>query len=141
MDCIFCDIIYKKAKAEVLFENESVISFLDIRPVNYGHALVIPKNHYIDFLSIPQIELNEIIAVTQKVSSAIYNSIKPDGLNVITNNGQAAGQSVFHFHFHIIPRFYKDSFTFKPILKDYEKDSIKEFAEIIRSEIKLERVK
>ncbi len=140
MDCIFCDIIEKKSKAEVLFENKSVISFLDIRPVNYGHALVIPKNHYIDFLSIPLIELNNIIEVTQKISYAINKSINPDGLNVITNNGQAAGQSVFHFHFHIIPRFYKDSFTFKPVLKNYERDSITEFAEIIRSEIKLERV-
>ncbi len=137
MNCIFCDIVEKRAKAEILYENDLVISFLDIRPVNYGHALVIPKNHYKDFLSMPKSELDEVIKITQKISSAVYNSLKPDGFNVITNNGTAAGQSVFHFHFHIIPRFTNDSFSFRPQLKNYENGTMKEYAEKIKSEIKL----
>ena len=137
MNCIFCQIIEKKAKAEILYENDHVISFLDIRPVNLGHALVIPKNHYTNFLTIPENELDEIIKATQKITSAIFSSIKPDGFNIITNNGLAAGQSVFHFHFHIIPRFDEDNFAFRPIFKNYENNSMKDFADKIRIEVKL----
>ena len=61
MDCIFCDIIGKNESAEILYENESIISFLDIRPVNYGHTLVIPKTHYENFLSVPPDVLGELI--------------------------------------------------------------------------------
>ncbi len=85
----------------------------------------------------PKSELDEVIKITQKISSAVYNSLKPDGFNVITNNGTAAGQSVFHFHFHIIPRFTNDSFSFRPQLKNYENGTMKEYAEKIKSEIKL----
>lgn len=105
MECIFCDIINRKASAEIIYENETVISFLDIRPLNHGHALVIPKKHYKDFLSLPPDEFAEVSKAVQVVSRAINESINPDGINIIINSGIAAGQTVFHFHYHIIPRF------------------------------------
>ncbi|MFO7446126.1 MAG: HIT family protein [Ignavibacteriaceae bacterium] len=135
MDCIFCKIASKEAEAEILYENEEVISFLDVNPMNYGHALVIPKKHYTDFLAVPVSELNSIIKVVHNVSGAIKNSLKPDGINLIANNGIAAGQSVFHFHFHIIPRFSDDEFKFRINLKKYKNGLLKEFGDKIRLEI------
>ncbi len=135
MNCIFCDIIEGKSKAEIIYEDDNIISFLDIRPVNFGHALVIPKNHYKDFISVPEEELNYLIRGTKIMSHAIMESLKPDGFNIVANNGTAAGQSVFHFHFHIIPRFLSDDFKFKPNLKSYKSDSMKEFADKIRSSV------
>ena len=135
MDCIFCDIINKKASAEILYEDENIISFLDIRPVNYGHTLIIPKKHYENFLAIPKGELDGLIKVTQKLSEAITKSIEPDGFNIVANNGIAAGQTVFHFHFHIIPRFKNDDFKFKLNLKSYENGAMKIFAEKIRQSV------
>ncbi len=135
MDCIFCDIIEGNASAEVIYEDNDIISFLDIRPVNYGHTLVIPKAHYDDFLDVPQNVLAKLISVTQTISAAIVKSLSPDGFNIITNNGAAAGQSIYHFHFHIIPRYKEDAFNFKLNLKSYDNGLMKEFAEKIRSAI------
>ena len=135
MSCIFCDIIERKAQAEIIYEDDSVISFLDIRPVNYGHALVIPKNHYKDFLSVPAKEMDKVIKVSQIIAEAVSNSLKTDGFNIVANNGVAAGQSVFHFHFHIIPRYNNDKFHFRPELKNYGNGTMKEYADKIRNAV------
>jgi histidine triad (HIT) family protein len=135
MDCIFCDIIQRKSPAEIIYEDEKVISFLDIRPINYGHTLVIPIKHYEDFISVPSDEMNAIINVTQNISEAVSKSLKADGFNIIANNGAAAGQRVFHFHFHIIPRYNTDKFHFRPVLKNYSNGSMKEIADKIRSAV------
>ena len=132
MNCIFCDIIEKKAGAEILYEDNDIISFLDIRPVNFGHTLVIPKAHYDNFTSVPEDTMKKLISVTQVLSDAIVKSLNPDGFNVITNNGKAAGQSIYHFHFHIIPRYYEDDFNFKLNLKNYIDSTMQEYADKIR---------
>jgi len=135
MNCIFCKIAAKEIKSEILFEDEKVFSFLDINPINYGHALVIPKNHFDNFLEVPPDELNGIIKTVQMVASAIKSGLNTDGINLVANNGRAAGQSVFHFHFHIIPRFYDDDFKFRLNLKKYEDGIMNEFAEKIRKNL------
>jgi histidine triad (HIT) family protein len=134
MDCIFCDIIEGKSEAEILYENENIISFLDIRPVNYGHTLVITKKHYDNFQSVPAEELNHLMKGLQFISSAVVSSVNADGFNLIVNSGKAAGQTIFHFHFHIIPR-YQNDFRFKPDFKSYSDGAMKEFADKIRTEI------
>lgn len=134
MDCIFCDIINRKSEAEIIYEDENIISFLDIRPVNYGHTLVVPKKHFDNFLSIAKSELNYLINGLQLISRAVEKSIKADGFNIVVNNGKAAGQTVFHFHFHIIPRITND-FSFRPNFKKYSNGSMKEFADKIRVEL------
>ncbi len=136
MNCIFCDIISRHESAEILFENEKIISFLDIRPVNYGHALVIPKVHYENFLAVPRDDLCKLTEAAQLISNAIVKSLKPDGFNIVVNNGTAAGQSVFHFHFHIIPRFHKDDFKFRPLIKKYGDGIMHEYADKIRLSVK-----
>lgn len=132
MECIFCNIAHKKAEAEILYEDDDIISFLDIRPVNYGHTLVIPKKHYDNFLTIPKNELHKVINATQYIAGAVKRSMNAEGFNVVSNNGVSAGQSVYHFHFHIIPRFTSD-FDLKPKLKAYSEGAMKEYADGIRS--------
>lgn len=136
MNCIFCNIIKGKEKAEIIFEDNSTISFLDIRPLNFGHTLVIPKTHYENFYDVKPEDLNSVIKTTQYLTNAILKSLAPDGINIISNNGSAAGQTIYHFHFHIIPRFKTDHFTFRAQVKDYSSGLMKEFADKIRLEIK-----
>jgi histidine triad (HIT) family protein len=135
MDCIFCKIIEREAPAEIIFEDEKVIAFLDIMPIHFGHILVVPKTHCRDFLDIPGDDLQSLINVTRVVTKALIQSLKPDGYNIFANNGKAAGQSIFHFHLHITPRYLKDEIHFKLNLKKYEASEMKNFADIIRKEI------
>ena len=132
MECIFCNIKDRKAEAEIIFEDEYVLAFLDIQPVNYGHTLVIPKNHYDNFLTVPKDELEKLIHATQFIAGVVKRSLNADGFNVISNNGNPAGQSVYHVHFHIIPRFNND-FTLKPTVKNYGSGVLQEYGEQIRS--------
>lgn len=136
MNCIFCDIIEKKAPAEIIYEDEKVLAFLDIKPIHFGHILVVPKFHCTDFLEIPEEDLHSLIKVTRFVTEGLVKSLKPDGYNIFSNNGMAAGQSVFHFHMHITPRYFKDKIYFKLNLKNYKEREMKNFADIIRAEIK-----
>jgi histidine triad (HIT) family protein len=132
MECIFCNIKDRKAEVEIIFEDEHILAFLDIQPVNYGHTLVIPKIHYDNFLTVPKDELSRIMNATQFIAGAVKRSMNADGFNVISNNGNSAGQSVYHFHFHIIPRFNND-FTLKPSIKTYGTGTMREYADQVRS--------
>ena len=131
MDCIFCEIASKDAEAEVIFENENFVAFLDINPVNYGHTLVVPKKHFDNFLTIPTDDLSELTKITQYLAGAFKRALKADGFNIISNNGNSAGQSVFHFHYHIIPR-YENDFHMRPRTIEYKQSEI----EIYRDKIK-----
>jgi len=131
MECIFCNIRDRKAEAEIIFEDEHVLAFLDIQPVNYGHTLVIPKLHHDNFLTVPKDELDKLIHATQFIAGVVKRSLNADGFNVISNNGNPAGQSVYHFHFHIIPRFSND-FTLKPKTKIYDSGTMQEYGSQIR---------
>ena len=135
MDCIFCKIIERKESAEIIFEDEKVIAFLDIKPIHFGHILVVPKIHCKDFVDIPDEDLHALINGTKIVAKALLESLKPDGYNIFSNNGKAAGQSIFHFHMHITPRYFKDEIHFRINLKDYKESEMKSFAELIRGKI------
>ena len=134
MDCIFCDIASKLSEAEIIFENEKVIAFLDINPVNYGHTLVIPKKHFDNFLTIPNDELAELTKLTQYIAGSVKRALKADGFNIISNNGSSAGQSVFHFHYHIIPR-YENDFLMRPRTIEYKENEITLYSEKIKESI------
>ncbi len=135
MDCEFCKIIRRESHAEFLYENDHTIAILDINPIHYGHSLVIPKKHYDTFLDVPQEELADLIAVTKIISNALVKSLKLDGFNFFSNNGRTAGQSVFHFHFHITPRYSDDNIKFVLKLKKYENNQMAEYAKKIRQHI------
>src|SRR5438093_1732010 len=136
MDCIFCKIIQRTIYAEVLYENDRVISILDINPIHFGHALVIPKRHCIDFLSIPEDDLHDVLHATQIVARAIVSSLNLEGYNIFSNNGRIAGQSVFHFHMHITPRYPDDDIKFVLQLKSYKDGVLAEYGGKIRDHIR-----
>lgn len=135
MECTFCKIVRHELPAQVLYENSKVISILDINPIHYGHALVIPKTHCMDFLHIPESDLHDVIHATQTVARAIVKSLDLEGFNIFSNNGKIAGQSVFHFHMHVTPRYPHDNIQFVLELKSYEGDAMTQYAEKIRQHI------
>ncbi len=136
-NCVFCRIIEGLEKAEILYEDEHIISILDINPVNFGHALVIPKEHYDNFLSLPEELYLYLLKAVKIVAQAIMDSIepKPGGFNLVSNNGFVAGQRIPHLHFHIIPRYSGDGLKFKPIIKKYAKGEIEKYASLIKQRI------
>ena len=101
--CIFCKIARGELPAVKVYEDEHTLTFMDIQPASPGHALVIPKTHAPNLLEIGEPELFVVAATTQRVARAIQKALAPDGIRIVQTNGAAAGQSVFHYHVHIIP--------------------------------------
>lgn len=134
-NCIFCSIIARTTPAEILFENEDALCILDINPIHYGHSLVIPKLHCKDFLDLPPSSFDGVLSAVHTVARATVKSLSLEGFNIFSNNGKIAGQSVFHFHFHITPRYENDNIKFVLELKRYENGAMAEYAEKIRAAI------
>jgi len=104
-NCIFCKIVQKQAPSCIVYEDDSVMTFLDIKPVNEGHALVISKAHYEGIFDIPCELLGKVHQVTQAVANAVKQAVRADGVSILQQNGKAANQEVFHIHVHVIPKF------------------------------------
>lgn len=135
-ECPFCRIIDGESEAQILFETPHSVSFLDINPINFGHALVVSRKHYEDFSELPDEVLHDIAHALKVVSKAIVESVHPAGFNIFSNNGSAAGQSVFHFHFHVAPRYAGDGLKVKPMLKVYgSPGQMAEYADRIRGKV------
>ena len=113
-DCIFCKIIAKEIPADFVYENDKIVAFLDIRPCNPGHTLVVPKEHHVDLLETPDSVLADIMSRTKKIAPAVVKAVNADGFNTIFNTKPAAGQMIFHTHMHIIPRFIGDGLKHWP---------------------------
>lgn len=107
-DCIFCKIVKGEISADKVYEDENFLAFLDITPVNPGHILLIPKNHYQNIYEIPDKTMMVVGPVIKKLSLAVKRGVDAEGVNLGMNNEQAAGQLVMHAHFHIMPRFFND---------------------------------
>lgn len=115
MTCVFCKIVEAEIPAKVVYEDEYVLGFLDIKPINLGHTLVIPKNHYESLSDIPHETLERVMSAGKKIAEALKenSTIKCEGVNLFLADGKVAGQEVFHLHLHIIPRFEGDNFGLK----------------------------
>ncbi len=107
-NCLFCKIIAGEIPSVNVYEDEYVLAFLDINPVKAGHTLVIPKTHGADVTDSSNEDLAQVMGVVRKIAPKIQQIVGADGFNLMSNTGEAAGQSVFHTHFHIIPRFADD---------------------------------
>jgi len=136
-DCIFCKIVKGEIPSSKVFETAEILAFLDIGPINKGHALVIPKAHYANLWEIPQELGQELLAAMQAVGKAVMDATGADGLNVGMNNFEAAGQLVFHAHFHLVPRFEGDGFKLWPPGKYQDMDEMAALAKAIRSKTQL----
>ena len=134
--CIFCKIVRKQAPASIIYEDETVMAFLDIRPLNEGHTLVIPKKHYVDIFDIPEDQLSQVHKVAKQVSAAIKKATNADGISIIQQNGKAAGQDIFHFHVHAVPRFEGQKLPSFSALKEVERVKLDGMAKKIKQQLK-----
>ena len=106
-DCIFCKIANGEIPSKTLYEDERFRVILDLGPAARGHALVIPREHASDLYELPEETASQVLVLAKKIAVRMADKLHCDGLNLIQNNGEAAGQTVPHFHLHMIPR-YKD---------------------------------
>ena len=124
--CIFCKIIAKEIPSKVVYEDSDVLAILDISQANMGHTLVMPKKHYDNLLSISDDDYLKVMSVAKKVALQVDKNLKPDGINIINNCNEAAGQTVMHFHVHVLPRFNNDEvkMTFKNNMDKFNLDEV-----------------
>jgi histidine triad (HIT) family protein len=111
------------------------MAFLDIRPLNVGHTLVIPKAHYIDIFDIPEAELSKVHIVSKHIAPAIKAVTNADGISIIQQNGKAAGQDIFHLHVHVVPRFEGQKLPRFSDLIMVERTNLDELAKKIKMQI------
>jgi len=109
-DCIFCKIVSRQIPGHVIYEDDDVLAFLDISQTTKGHTLVIPKIHQADIFEIDETAMRAVFAVVPKITHALKATLGCGGINVVSNNGKIAGQTVFHYHVHLIPRYPGDEF-------------------------------
>lgn len=106
-NCIFCKIANGEIPSATIYEDEDFRAILDLGPASKGHALLLPKEHYADLFALPDETAEKVLPVAKKIVSRMKDVLGCDGYNLVQNNGECAGQTVFHFHMHMIPR-YKD---------------------------------
>ncbi|MFI5037800.1 MAG: HIT family protein [Solirubrobacterales bacterium] len=107
-DCIFCKILAGELPATIVDEDERTISFMDIAPATRGHALVIPRAHSADLLSVDEEDLHAVAVASKRLAERAKGRLGADGVNLVNSCGAVAWQSVFHFHVHVIPRYEGD---------------------------------
>lgn len=133
-DCVFCKIINGELPSAKVYEDEHVFAFLDLSQVTKGHTLVIPKEHVPNVYELSEKVAANLFAAVPKIANALKTAYAPIGLNILNNNGEAAGQSVFHIHLHLIPRYGKgDGFgaIWKTHNDDYTQEDLQEIAQTI----------
>ena len=104
-NCIFCKIANKEIPGKIVYEDDLCLAFLDLSQTTNGHTLVVPKTHYQNILDVDKEVLSHLIKVTKKLTNQIITNLDAKGANVLTNANEVAGQTVMHFHSHIIPRY------------------------------------
>ena len=134
-NCTLCDLVARTIPVSVAYEHSTIFAFMDIKPVNYGHVLIVPKKHIVYLAELDEDTGAELFKVTMKIAQAVRHSeVKCEAVNLFLADGKAAGQEEFHVHMHVIPRYEDDRFTLqidyptRPTREDLDK-----IAERIRS--------
>ena len=130
--CIFCRIVQRQVPASLVFEDEKVMAFLDIRPLNEGHTLVIPKAHYESIFDIPKESIAYLHGITKRIAIAVEKATKADGISIIQQNGKAAGQDIFHLHVHVIPRYEDQKLPSFSEISEVDREKLSQTAQKIR---------
>ena len=129
-DCVFCAIAEAEIPSFKVYEDELVLAYLDINPFTKGHTLVIPKAHSTGLLDTSDETLAAVLARVKKIAAHLKEALPCDGFNILQNNGAAAGQTVMHLHFHIVPRYGQEEITFTSHTGDMKE--LKQLAERLR---------
>ncbi|MBD7945556.1 MULTISPECIES: HIT family protein [Psychrobacillus] len=130
-NCIFCKIIDGSIPSAKIYEDEYVYAFMDIMPLTKGHTLIIPKSHKENVYDLSEEEASNLFKVVPKIATVLKDTFGPVGMNLLNNNGAPAGQSVFHFHLHFIPRYDQTDglkLTWNTKEKTYSSEMIQELA-------------
>lgn len=131
-DCLFCKIAAEEIPCTKVYEDDTVLAFLDIHPVNIGHTLVIPKIHHVNLYDASDETLAHMMPVIKKLSIAVKGALNADGINIEMNNEAGAGQLIFHTHIHIIPRFSDDGLKHWPSPRGYNEGEAAEVSTKIK---------
>ena len=107
-NCIFCKIANGEIPSQTLYEDETFRVILDLGPATKGHALILPKEHHANLYELPETTAGEVMKLAKKMASMMTERLGCEGFNLVQNNGDLAGQTVFHFHMHLIPRYRAD---------------------------------
>jgi len=107
MECLFCKIIEKKLKTNIIAENEGAVAILDINPASDGHTLLITKRHFVNIAEVDEKSWEYLLPLIKKIINKLQVTFHPSGFNVITNMNEIASQSIFHLHVHVIPKYEK----------------------------------
>ncbi|BCJ92485.1 protein hit [Anaerocolumna cellulosilytica] len=134
-NCIFCSIIGNEISSTTIYEDAVVKVITDISPANKGHAIIIPKKHFKDIFEMDEDTASHIFTIASKISKAMKEALNCDGINILQNNGEAAGQTVFHFHMHVIPRYLDDTVTISWKTGSYSQGEAEKVAENIRNKM------
>ena len=117
-NCIFCKIANGEIPSKTLYEDDAFRVILDLGPAAKGHALILPKEHYANLYELPEETAADAMKLAQRMMRKMTEKLDCDGFNIVQNNGEAAGQTVFHFHMHLIPRYKNDGEILKYIAGD-----------------------
>ena len=138
-DCVFCKIRDGKIPSKKIYEDEATLAFMDINPLNNGHCLVVTKRHAATIWEAEVADLQAAIATAKKVATALRETVKPDGLNMLQANGAAAFQSVAHYHLHLIPRWVRDGKGFDWKLVPGDREQIAATGDRLRAALEQDR--
>lgn len=130
-NCIFCRIAAGEIPSKTIYEDESFRVILDLGPVTKGHALILPKEHYKNIYELPQETAGEAMKLAKKMAVRMTERLSCDGFNILQNNGETAGQSVFHFHMHLIPRYLNDGQVISGKAGSASEEELEEIRKII----------
>lgn len=135
-NCIFCRIIGGEIPSSTVYEDDDFKVIMDISPAAKGHTIILTKKHFANLLELEDKVAEKGLIVAKKVATAMKEQLGCDGINLLQNNGEAAGQSVFHLHFHIIPRYKDDNVKLPWVPVKYEEGEAMELATKIANRIK-----
>lgn len=130
-DCIFCKIVAGEIPSQTLYEDEKFKVILDVGPATRGHALILPKNHYANLYELPEEDAAEAMKLAKRMMIKMTEKLNCDGFNIVQNNGEVAGQTVFHFHMHLIPRYKNDGEILKYIAGEPSQEELAQIKKII----------
>jgi histidine triad (HIT) family protein len=134
-DCVFCKIVAKAIPATVVHEDEHTLAFMDIGQVNPGHVLVALKAHAENIFALQETQAAAVFRSAARVARAVRAAFEPEGLSVYQANGKAAGQTVFHFHVHLVPRYEGDGMALTWPVKNPPREKLHDYAEQIRAKL------
>jgi len=133
-DCIFCKILAGELPARIVDEDELTIAFMDIAPATRGHALVIPRAHSSDLMSVGERDLQAVLLAARRLAGRMRERLGADGINLLNSCGAAAWQTVFHFHVHVIPRYDDDPLRLPWVPRPGDADEIAAVAQELRAQ-------